>query len=55
MRLPSRSNSIPASGLGWRVRAPELRSAVAGEPGLNRIPQRAIDNRQVFARMGLFL
>jgi hypothetical protein len=25
--LPSRSNSIPASRLGWRVRAPELRWA----------------------------
>ena len=37
-----RSNSMPASRLGWRVRVPELRSAVlVGELRLNCIPQAA--------------
>ena len=52
IRLPSPSATIPASRRGWRFRAPEFRSAALLA---SFTPQRLIDDRRVFARMGLVL
>jgi hypothetical protein len=52
--LPLQSNSMPVSRLGWRIRIPELRWGVLlRELRLNRVPQRLIDDRRVFAGMAI--
>ena len=37
------------------MRVPEVLRGIAGEPHLNRIPQRLVNDWRVFARMGLSL